>query len=73
MEHLVDQFDAVSDDSETFTVMRYQRIIRSSPLSGSSPPLKGSTRLALSDGRHVTSIDSVTFKIVATNQIIRKV
>ena len=72
MEEEIDRFEAVSDDGEMFTVIVYQELRESRSLTGSSWS-KGLPRLFLSDGKAVNEVDPETFKIVETNQIIRKV
>lgn len=73
MEELIDSFEAVSDDGQTFSVLMYQRMTEHRPLSGPVQQIRGSKRLALSDGRAVNSIDDNTFRIVVGGIIIRKV
>ncbi|MDO9586767.1 MAG: hypothetical protein Q8R45_09870 [Brevundimonas sp.] len=73
MEELIDQFEAVSDEGGVFTVRVYQQVGEFRLLSGEVRETRGAKRLALSDGSPVNWIDEKTFKIVFTDQIIRKV
>jgi len=73
MEQQIDRFKAVSDDGTDFTVVIYQEMVVSRPLGGDVQYIKGLKRCALSDGRHVNMIDATTFKIVSTDQVIRKI
>jgi hypothetical protein len=73
MEQETRRFRAVSDDGEEFVVIEYQRIIEHKLLSGATSVTKGLKRLALSDGSSVNQIDPETFKVVQTDQLIRKI
>ena len=73
MEELIDRFDAASDDGDLFTVEVYQTVRTTRLLNGESRVTRGMKRLALSDGRDLNWIDAQTFKIVVTDEIIRKV
>lgn len=68
----INRFKARSDSGSVYTVVEYQTIIHFEGLS-SGGSMKGTKSLVLSDGRHVNYIDENTFKIVATDEIIRKV
>jgi hypothetical protein len=73
MEQEIGRFRAVSDDGEEFVVIEYQRIHENRFLDGKRSITKGRKRLALSDGSRVNQIDPETFKIVESNQVIRKI
>lgn len=73
MEEQIDRFKAASDDGTVFTVVIYQDMVESRQLGGDVQYIKGLKRCALTDGRHVNMIDATTFKIVSTDQIIRKI
>ena len=73
MEELIDRFEAVSDDGQQFTVDVYQDVTTTRTLNGAASQIRGLKRVALSDGRDVNRIDEKTFKIVSTDQVIRKV
>jgi hypothetical protein len=73
MEQETGRFRAVSDDGEEFVVIEYQRIHEHKDLNGKISITKGLKRLALNDGSGVNRIDPDTFKIVQTDQIIRKI
>jgi hypothetical protein len=72
MEQETGRFRAISDDGQEFVVIEYQPIRETRTLSGTSIT-KGLKRLVLSDGSSVNQIDPETFKIVQTDQIIRKI
>ena len=73
MEREIRRFQAASDDGDVFTVIEYQNFIERRLLSGDTSITKGLKRLVLSDGSRVNQIDPETFKIVQTDQIIRKI
>lgn len=73
MADLIARHIAESDDGETFEVLEYQHYTQARPLSGSPTRLPTVREYFLSDGRDVNWVDSETFKIVETDQIIRKV
>lgn len=70
----VRQFEAATEDGETFTVVEFQT---SSELvsGGQSHWAKAQLDYELADGRDVSPADKIgeKFKIVDTDQIIRKV
>lgn len=74
-EREVDRFTVKSDEGEMFTLVKYQVTTRTLKLDGSTSIAQGKSPalLRLSDGREVNFIDSETFQIADTKQIIRKV
>lgn len=74
-EREIDRFTVKSDEGEMFTLVKYQVTTRTLKLDGSTSIASGKspTLLRLSDGREVNFIDSETFQIADTKQIIRKV
>ena len=73
MEQESRRFKARSDRGKEFTVIEYQSIHEHKDLSGKISTTKGLGRFALNDGSTVVQIDSETFKIIQTDEIIRKV
>jgi len=73
MEELIDEFEAESDEGEIYTVLTYQRVIETRLLSGEVRESRGAKRFILNDGSPVNWIDEKTFKIVLTDQVIRKI
>ena len=67
----VDRFEAKSDNGTLYTVIEYRRVIRTTLMEGTRETL-GTRSWALSDGRDLNWINDSTFKIVATDEIIRK-
>jgi hypothetical protein len=61
------------DAGNQHTVIEYQEIIPAPSFGDPSAKIFGMKRLTLSTGDHVNFIDENTFKIVATDQIIRRV
>ena len=72
MERKTNSFRAVSDGGEEFIVIEYRRFARDRDLSGTSTR-QGLPVFRLSDGSPVNRIDPETYKIVQTDQIIRKI
>jgi hypothetical protein len=73
MADLIARHIAESDDGEAFEVLEYQHYTERRMLSGKQMSVPTVREYVLSDGRDVNWIDSETFKIVETDQIIRKV
>lgn len=73
MEREIDRFQAQNEAGDVFTIIVFQRFGDSRPLSGPVRYLPGSKRMVLLDGSHVNYIDAETFKIVETDEIIRKI
>ncbi len=75
MEKETGRFQAESDEGRVFTVVVIQEIIEDRRLTGHPSSTRlGLRELFLSDrSSAVNQIDPVTFKIVETDQIIRKV
>ena len=72
MEQEIDRFQCRSDNGEIFTVIKYQEIERKPNLEGGILRRKLPV-LRLEDGLHVTMLDAETFKILDTDEIIRKI
>ena len=67
----IGQFTAVSDDGTEYTVIEYHMILDTGTKDGGASMPVGRW-LRLKDGSAVDRIDSETFKIAGTDQIIRK-
>ena len=73
-EEIIDQFNAMGDSGEIFTVLIYQRVDELHALDGSTIEKRRLPHLVLLDGRLVNPTDDPnTFQIVETDEIIRKV
>jgi hypothetical protein len=68
----VDRFDAESEDGEVYTVVVYQEFVEFRSVMGNDWK-PGLQELRLLDGSHVNQIGSETFRILDTDEIIRKV
>ncbi|ESW95250.1 hypothetical protein X768_32825 [Mesorhizobium sp. LSJC265A00] len=56
-----------------YTLIEYQNVVEKRMLDGSTVSAKGSLSLFLSNGHSVNYIDDDTFKVVETDEIIRRV
>ncbi len=73
MEREFERFDAKADDGSIYTVIGYQQFIEARTVDQPTQWLKGMKHYELDDGSPVNYVDAKTFKIVMTDQIIRKV
>ena len=73
MEVEIGRIKACGQNGAAYTIVEYEKVTTLRPISGASQQVKGSKYLRLTDGRHVNFVDDETFKIVATNEIIRKI
>lgn len=73
MEKLIERIVAESKNGKKFNVNIYQEFTNFSPLNGPSRLVPALKRAALDDGSPVNFIDDHSFKIVLTDEIIRKV
>ena len=74
MKKEIERFRAISDDGTEHTVIRYRLDIWFTPVSGKRQLVRSVASFELyGDEREVGMVDSETFKIVETDQIIRKV
>lgn len=73
MEKEIERFEAESDDGTIYTVVIIQEYRDASSMSNPNSWVPGLKRLELLDGSAVNSLDSKTFKVVATDEIIRKI
>jgi hypothetical protein len=72
MQQVVERFNVAGDDGITHTVIAIQEFIEVRAV-GQHEWIKGMKRLELDDGSPINYIDANTFKIVFTDQIVRKV
>ena len=72
MDEEVARFEAVANDGKKYTVVEYQPVTTFRPLSGSASMVAAAMSYTLLDGSAVDLIDEATFKIVATDEIIRR-
>jgi hypothetical protein len=66
-------FKAKSDAGETYTVTEFQEYISVLTNIGNNNEFEGIKRWKTSTGSEVKQIDSNTYRIVPSNEIIRKV
>jgi hypothetical protein len=69
----VDRFRAISDAGKEYILIVYQSFIPTPTRDDPHGEIEGMKSLFTSTGLHVNYIDSKTFKIVETNEIVRKV
>jgi hypothetical protein len=67
------RFFAVADDGTEYVIVEHQEIIDAAHHGDKRAGLPGMKRLATLDGRAVNYIDSETFQIVETDEIVRKI
>lgn len=70
-ERPIGRFRARGDSGKIYIVVERQKFIRVG--TDGSPELPGTRRFVLDDGRDVNQVDAETFKIFATDEIIRKI
>jgi hypothetical protein len=68
----IDRFPGISDSGKEYIVVRYQEYI-SVPSFDNPDETPGKERMVTSTGLLVHQIGRETFKIVQTNEIVRKV
>ncbi|NQT05426.1 MAG: hypothetical protein HQ577_05390 [Dehalococcoidia bacterium] len=69
----IDRFIAKTDTGKEYTILVYQEFIPAGSFDNPQAEIEGLKSLSTSTGLHVNYIDSKTFKVVETNEIIRKV
>ena len=72
-EREVGRFEAEDDEGNRYTVIEWQHIIISRPISGRVQEVPGVVRFALITGGHVEPKDDGSFQILDSDKIIRKV
>jgi hypothetical protein len=68
----IERFLAKTDKGREYTIILYQEHIHTEDFKGSQD-IEGPTRYLTSTGRLVNRIDSETFQIVETDEIVRKI
>jgi hypothetical protein len=68
----VKRFLAKSDDGKYYTIIEYQSYTSTATLENPHGEIAGFKRLVTSTGLQVNFIDAETFKIVETNETLRK-
>ena len=68
-----DRFRVRSESGEEYTIIEYQKMISFAHYQDLGAEKPGMKRLVTLDGSPVTYIDSETFKIVGTDEIVRKI
>lgn len=71
-ERETDRFLVKTDDGKEYTIIQYQEYISTSSFDNPHGEVEGLKSLSTSTGLHVNYIDPKTFKIVETNEIVRK-
>ena len=70
----IEKFKAKAEDGQEYTIVVFQQFISAAHLTDPQAEIPGSKRLVTSTGLIVTpGDDSESFKIIQTNQIVRKV
>jgi hypothetical protein len=67
------RFLVKADNGKKYTIVQYQEYVSAATLSDPHAEVAGLKSLFTSTGLHVNCIDPKTFKIVETNEIVRKV
>ena len=67
------RFLVKTDEGKEYIVIQYQEFIPTSSFDNPNAEVEGLRRLATSTDLHVNYIDPNTFKVVETNEIVRKV
>ena len=72
-EEITDEFDAVSEDGQSFRVVIYTTMIdASSPDNPNAEPIEGMKRYCTTNGQECSRIDGDTFEIVGLGLRIRR-
>jgi len=67
------RFLVKTDTGKEYALVEYQEYILAASFDDPHAEMEGMKSLSTSTGLHVTHIDSKTFKIVETNEFVRKV
>lgn len=73
MEREIERFHARTDSGKQYTIIAYQNMISVATFDSPRAEVPGMKRLVTLEGLAVNYIDPKTFKIVVTNEIVRKV
>jgi hypothetical protein len=69
----IDRFIARTDDGKEYVIVMYQEFLSTATHERPHDEIPGLKRLTTTTGLHVNYIDPSTFKVVQTDQVIRKV
>jgi hypothetical protein len=69
----IDRFRAMDADGKEYVVVIYQTMVSAASHNNIGAEIPGLKRLTTLDGTVLNYVDSETFKIVATDEIIRKI
>ena len=68
----IERFSTRIDNGKEYIIIQYQEYIDASSFDNPNAEIEGLKSLRTDDGLHVNFIDSKTFKVVETNEIVRK-
>ncbi|MBN1368327.1 MAG: hypothetical protein JW967_10425 [Dehalococcoidales bacterium] len=68
----IDRFKARTDKGKEYIIVQYQEYISTDSFDGTGE-IEGLKSIFTSTGLHVNFIDAKTFKVVETDEIVRKV
>lgn len=69
----IGRFLAKSDSGKEYTIIEYQEYVSAATMGDPHAEVAGLKSLFTSTGLHVNYISPKTFKVVETNEIVRKV
>lgn len=69
----IDRFLVKTDSGKEYVIVQYQEYISARSFNDPHGEVAGLKRLSTSTGLHVNYIDPQTFKVVETDEIVRKV
>lgn len=72
MKKEIDRFTATADSGKTYTIIIFQEYIPSGTLDSPHDMIEGLKSVLTSSGARVNRIDSDTYQIVQTGEIVRK-
>ncbi len=67
------KFTAKTDAGKKYTIIQFQEYIEAASADHPKTTIPGSKFMRTADGLHVDIIDSKTFKIVETDEIVKKI
>lgn len=74
MEEEIERFDAVSENNDRFTIICFEHITTTKPVSGVAQRCGGTIRYETTCGHPVNACeDPNQFEIVQTDQVVRRV
>lgn len=69
----IDRFQVRSEEGKEYTIIKYQEYIMDRKSSDPTAEIEGFKRLATEEGLHIHTIDSDTFKIFETGEIVKRI